>query len=181
MDRRELLGSLRFACYAALVSCVGVVGHFLATRDAAVLAAQPREVYGYALLMALVSTVIPIVLTVFLVWLGAAIHNCSLTVSDDKLSAHGPLYGRDIDKKSLKLDQAKMVSVETGELRPSRRSNGVGLSDLKLGWFKLENGEKALVFVSDAKRVVYIPTTEGYSLLLSPQDPDGFLNALRKN
>ena len=58
----ERLGSLRFACYAALVSCVGVVAHFLATRQAALLWSQPREVYGHALLMAVLSTVIPIIL-----------------------------------------------------------------------------------------------------------------------
>ncbi len=59
----QRLGSLRFACYAALVSCAGVVVHFLVTSDAARLWTQPAAVHGYALLMALVSTVIPIVLT----------------------------------------------------------------------------------------------------------------------
>jgi drug/metabolite transporter (DMT)-like permease len=57
------LGSLRFACYAALVSCVGIVAHFLAFSDAALLWTQPAPVYWLSLLMALVSTVIPIVLT----------------------------------------------------------------------------------------------------------------------
>jgi len=59
----ERLGSMRFACYAALVSCVGVVGHFFVTNDAALLFNQPAPVYWLSLTMALVSTVIPIVLT----------------------------------------------------------------------------------------------------------------------
>lgn len=59
----QRLGSMRFACYAALVSCVLVVAHFFVTNKPALLWAQPMPVYGLALTMALVSTVIPIVLT----------------------------------------------------------------------------------------------------------------------
>ena len=57
------VGSLRFASYAGLVSCVAVVAHFLATREARLIFEQPAPVYGLALLMAAVSTVLPIVLT----------------------------------------------------------------------------------------------------------------------
>jgi drug/metabolite transporter (DMT)-like permease len=57
------VGSIRFACYAGIVSCVGVVVHFLVVSDAHVILSQPAPVYGLALLMAAVSTVMPIVLT----------------------------------------------------------------------------------------------------------------------
>jgi hypothetical protein len=49
----------------------------------------------------------------------------------------------------------------------------------KAGWFKLQNGQKALLFVGDSKRVVLIPVRSGYSLLLSVPDAEGFLTALR--
>jgi drug/metabolite transporter (DMT)-like permease len=57
------VGSLRFASYAGLVSCVAVVAHFLVTHDARAIALQPAGVYWLALLMAVASTVLPIVLT----------------------------------------------------------------------------------------------------------------------
>jgi len=57
------VGSLRFASYAGLVSSVAVVAHFLVTRDARLIAAQPMPVYGLSLLMAVASTVLPIVMT----------------------------------------------------------------------------------------------------------------------
>jgi drug/metabolite transporter (DMT)-like permease len=57
------VGTLRFACYAGLISSVAVVTHFAVTRDAALLFAQAAPVYWLALLMALASTVLPIVLT----------------------------------------------------------------------------------------------------------------------
>jgi drug/metabolite transporter (DMT)-like permease len=58
------VGSVRFAASAGLVSCVAVVAHYAVTApDLAVALTQPAAVYGLALLMALVSTVLPIVMT----------------------------------------------------------------------------------------------------------------------
>jgi len=57
------VGSMRFACYAGVVSCVGVVAHYLVARDWHGILGQPAPVYGLAVLMAAVSTVMPIVLT----------------------------------------------------------------------------------------------------------------------
>jgi len=41
------------------------------------------------------------------------------------------------------------------------------------------NGEKALLYVTDPKRVVRVPTTAGYSLLLSVAETDDFVEQLR--
>ena len=57
------VGTLRFAAYAGLVSSLAVVTHFLVTRDAGLLASQAAPVYWLSILMAVVSTVLPIVLT----------------------------------------------------------------------------------------------------------------------
>ncbi|MEO5692637.1 MAG: DMT family transporter [Usitatibacter sp.] len=56
------VGSIRFACYAGLVSCAAVIVQYLVVRDMSVILSQPVEVYGLTLLMAGVSTVLPIVL-----------------------------------------------------------------------------------------------------------------------
>jgi len=40
------------------------------------------------------------------------------------------------------------------------------------------NGEKALLYVTDPKRVVRVPTTAGYSLLLSVAETDDFVEQL---
>ncbi len=57
------IGTLRFAAYAGLVSSVCVVTHFVVTRDGRLLVSQAMPVYWLSLLMAVVSTVLPIVLT----------------------------------------------------------------------------------------------------------------------
>jgi drug/metabolite transporter (DMT)-like permease len=59
----QRVGSLRFACYAGLVSCVGVLVHFVIASEPGLLFSQPPAVYWLALLMAAVSTVMPIALT----------------------------------------------------------------------------------------------------------------------
>lgn len=56
----QRVGSLRFAAYAGLVSCLGVVAHYLATQPVAKAFSQPPAVYGLSILMAALCTVIPI-------------------------------------------------------------------------------------------------------------------------
>ena len=56
------MGSVLFASLASIVSCAAVLAHFLVVRDAGLLRAQPAPVYGLALLMAIVSTVLPVIL-----------------------------------------------------------------------------------------------------------------------
>ncbi len=98
----------------------------------------------------------------------------------DSLRLSGDLYGRTIPKSSLVLDQARRVNldVEPG-LRPGWKRVGTGLPGYQAGWFRLRNGEKALLYLTDRSRAVYVPTSNGYSLLLSPADPDGFLRTLK--
>ncbi|HEX4333193.1 MAG TPA: DMT family transporter [Usitatibacter sp.] len=57
------VGSMRFASYAGLVSSGAVVAHFIVMRDVTVILHQAAPVYWLSLLMALASTVLPIVLT----------------------------------------------------------------------------------------------------------------------
>ena len=66
-----------------------------------------------------------------------------------------------------------------GWLQPKWRRIGTALPGYQAGWFRLRNGEKALLYLTDRTRAVYIPTTAGYSLLLSPADPDAYLSRLR--
>jgi drug/metabolite transporter (DMT)-like permease len=54
------MGSVLFASLASIVSCAAVVAHFFAVRDAHLLWSQPAPVYGLTFLMAIVSTVLPV-------------------------------------------------------------------------------------------------------------------------
>ena len=107
--------------------------------------------------------------------------NASFEVRNDGLEIHGDLYGRFIPTSHLKLQDARRVDFQQdGTLRPRVRTMGTALPGYQSGWFRLRNGEKALVYLTDRTRAVYVPTSEGFSVLVSPTDADGFLAALRK-
>ena len=96
------------------------------------------------------------------------------------LALSGDLYGRFIPKDRLRLADARRVDFDREPtLRPRSRRMGTALPGYQAGWFRLANGEKALLYLTDRARAIYIPTTAGYSLVLSPADPDGFLRTLR--
>jgi len=57
------VGSLRFASYAGLSSCLAVLAHYLLAHDIRRAFNLAPAVYGYSLLMAAACTVLPIVLT----------------------------------------------------------------------------------------------------------------------
>ena len=101
-------------------------------------------------------------------------------VSPDGLRLRGDLYGRFFPMSDLKASDAVRVdwSAQPG-LVPAMRTLGTGLPGYQAGWFRLENGDRALLYLTDRQRAVFVPTTRGHGLLLSPSDPDGFVAALR--
>ena len=96
------------------------------------------------------------------------------------LRIRGDFYGRRIPAAVIRADEARRVDLASEpELRPKLRTWGTGLPGYQAGWFRLASGEKALLYVTDRRKMVYVPTTAGYGLLLSPDDPDGFVSALK--
>ena len=101
-------------------------------------------------------------------------------VGADGLRVRSYLFGRTIPLSRLDLDAAHQIDAATSpQLEVKWRTNGIGLPGYKAGWFTLQNGGKALLFVTDPMRQVYIPTTDDYALIVSPADPAAFLAALK--
>lgn len=103
-----------------------------------------------------------------------------IEVSAAGIRIRNTLYGRFIPAEKLRTEAARVVNLSTSpQLAPARRTNGSGLPGYQAGWFRLRNGEKALVFLTDRQHAIYLPTSEGYSLLVSPKQPDQFVSQLR--
>lgn len=101
-------------------------------------------------------------------------------LSDAGLRLRGDLYGRTVPAAALRGGATRIVDLaNTPELQPRWRTMGTAIPSYRAGWFRLRNGEKALLYVTDSRRAVYVPTTQGYSLLLSPQQPERFVERLR--
>ncbi|HTQ03677.1 MAG TPA: PH domain-containing protein [Polyangiaceae bacterium] len=105
----------------------------------------------------------------------------SFEVSDAGLRLRGDFYGRVIPRAKLVGHGIRIVDLERESgLRPVRRLLGTGLPGYRAGWFRLANGEKALLYVTDESNVVYVPTTENYCVLVSATDPQRFAEQLRQ-
>jgi hypothetical protein len=117
---------------------------------------------------------------VLMIWLAWSMQNVRFTVPHEGLRLQGDLYGRLIPLKALKLEEAVVTNLNTDkDHQPKWRTMGTGLPGYSAGWFKLRNGAKALLYVTDRTRVARIPTTEGYTVMLSVSDPAALIAELR--
>ena len=134
----------------------------------------------YAMFLGMGSLmVLFLLLFVYLAWTA---RHASFVVSAEGLSIHGGLYGRTIPAAELDFEGARATDLTSDPAHAlSFRRNGVGLPGYDGGWFQLRDGEKALVFLTDRRRVAYIPTRSGYALLLSVADPGAMVSALRQS
>ena len=55
-----------------------------------------------------------------------------------------------------------------------------GDRQFKAGWYRLANDSKALVFITNPRHVVYVPTVDGSALMMSVANPEQFLDALKQ-
>ncbi|HWZ59727.1 MAG TPA: PH domain-containing protein [Gemmatimonadaceae bacterium] len=107
--------------------------------------------------------------------------NASFEVSPVGLRLRGDFYGRFIPAADLRLDGARAVDLRAEPaLAPRFRTVGTAIKGYQAGWFRLHDGEKALLYITDPSHVAYVPTARGYAVLLSVADPDAFLTSLRK-
>lgn len=146
------------------------------TESFPIVPAQDRLLW---LLVGLVATVLVVVVLLMIATALGARHS-RFEVSADGLRLRGDLYGRFVPAAAIRGRDARIVNLEiTPDLRPRSRRVGTAVPGYRAGWFRLANGEKALLYLTDERRAVYVPTTAGFSLLLSPQNPERFVERLR--
>jgi hypothetical protein len=117
---------------------------------------------------------------VMLAWVAWSARHSRVEVTDETIRLVGDLWGRSIPLASLDLPAARVLALDaSSEYRPVARTFGTGLPGYASGWLRLRNGEKALAYLTTSESVVHIPTSNGYSLLLSVANPEALLDALR--
>ena len=90
-------------------------------------------------------------------------------------------YRQRVAYADLKLDAARVIRLdEHPDLKPLLKSNGYALPGFRSGWFRLRNWQKAFVATSDGERLLWLPTSRGFGLLLQPRDPQRLLERLRE-
>lgn len=130
--------------------------------------------------IAVISGILLAVL-VLLVYTAYASQNSRVEVGPDRIKLVGDLWGREIPLDQLNVAAGQVVDLSSNsEYAPKHRTLGTGLPGYASGWFRLRNGEKALVYLTQRHDVAYLPTVDGYSLLLSVEEPRTFLRTLSR-
>jgi hypothetical protein len=127
----------------------------------------------------LLGILVPLAIAALLGYIAYSTRGVTFEVSDEGLRIRGDLFGRLIPRSSLRVVDAQVVDLKKEpSRRPFLRTFGVGLPGYCSGWFRLNDRGKGLLFLTNPSLAVYLPTTEGYTLLVSPADPEAFLAAL---
>jgi len=127
-----------------------------------------------------ISLVLIAVIVLF-IFIGYSSRHMNFTVNDRGLRIGPGLYGRFIPKEDINAEGVRVLNLNSdSEYRPKWRTNGAGLPGYSAGWFKLANKEKALLFVTDRSRVVYIPTNKDYSVMLSVREAEEFTDLIKQ-
>jgi Bacterial PH domain len=123
---------------------------------------------------------VPLPLAVLIPALAFLSRRVVFELTPEALRIRGSFFGRSIPTAKLRLDQARIVDLTRGPDRMTLiRTGGVGLPGYLAGWCKAFRHEgRFLIFLTDRTRAVLIPTTDGYTLLISPAATELFLEAL---
>ena len=153
------------------------------------LAVVPALLFGAVVLggapraLAVLAVVLPLVgLGALWVSLRAG-RNSRFVVSPAGLHLYGGLYGpagRLIPAGALRAGDARAVDLYAERrLLPRTQIARSGLFGFDGGWWTLGTGECGLLYLTDRRRVAYVPTRDGYAILLSVADPAALVAALR--
>ena len=123
-----------------------------------------------------------LILIVAFTFLAYSSRNSRIELTYEYIKIVGDFWGRKIPINQLNASSAKIInlSLDTQYL-PKRRTFGTGIPGYASGWFRLQNKEKALVYLTKRNEVVYVDTNDNYSLLLSLDNPEKFIEALQKH
>ena len=110
-----------------------------------------------------------------------ALRRHRLTVDAAGLHLATTFYRQSLSLAELRIDQARVVDLaERTEFKPLLKTNGVSLPGFHSGWFRLRNRSKAFVALAGGPRVLWLPTTRGFDLLLQPRNAQALLQRLRE-
>ena len=110
----------------------------------------------------------------------ASSKRAGFAINNDELEIRATLYSRKVPLAEIRREGIEPVDLEEDAgLKVKWRTNGIALPGYSEGWFRLKNGKKALLFVTDKKKLVLVPTVHDYIIIVSPADPAEFIRALK--
>ena len=138
--------------------------------------ASPKPLWLLTIICALLALVL-----IALAYTAYSSRHSRVEVDNEGIRLVGDFWGREIPLRLLDISNARILDLTADtEYIPKRRTFGTGLPGYASGWFRLRNGDKALLYLTRRQQVAYIPTFDGYSLLLSIEEPERFIARLQQ-
>lgn len=98
-----------------------------------------------------------------------------------QLRVKAAMFNHRVDASELDMARARIVDLdERTELKPILKAFGMALPGFQAGWFLLRDRSRAFCLLTTRRRVLWLPTRTGKSLMLSLERPDALLDALRQ-
>jgi hypothetical protein len=100
-------------------------------------------------------------------------------IADRRLFVRGDIFCWRFPLSSMNLGPSVVLDLtQWPDFKPRRKIIGTSMLGYQSGEFLLGNGRRAIVFLSDLRRVLCILMNDGKFLLLSCADPEGLLELL---
>ena len=139
--------------------------------------ASPKPLWVLGIICVILAVVL-----VALAYTAYSSRNSRVEIERDRIRLVGDFWGREIPIERINASAARTVDLtKKSEYSPKRRTLGTGIPGYASGWFRLRNGEKALLYLTKYYDVVYVPTYDSYSLLLSVEEADRFVETLQQS
>jgi len=110
-----------------------------------------------------------------ILWQVSSVH---MKLDASTLVVGGGLYRVTVPMEQIDRSAVRQWTAEDAGYTPRWRVNGIGMPGFALGWFTSKQS-KIFAAIAREDHVVVIPTTDGYTILASPDDPQGFVDKIR--
>ncbi len=110
-----------------------------------------------------------------------AFHRRAVSLHEGILVIRAGLHTRKVAASALDLDRARVIDLrEHTQLRPILQTSGMALPGFHAGSFRMRDRfKKGFYVLTDQQRVLWLPQHDGFNLLLSLDQPQQLLDALR--
>jgi hypothetical protein len=109
-----------------------------------------------------------------------SVKNTSISIHNGEIVIKSFIYGRRIPIENILINEIQTLNLrENREYNISIRTNGIGLPNFYSGWMRLNNGKRALVFLTNRENVLLVPTSD-FVLLFSMEKIDEFIQRINE-
>ncbi|WP_312318828.1 hypothetical protein [Stenotrophomonas sp.] len=118
-------------------------------------------------------------IAIYVPYLAATMYRCRLKISAQSVEVGALLYRTRVEMSQIKPEEA-VVLPDGAHPRLRWSKSSLRLPGLQLGWFTTSRGKSVFAATGGPKGRVLIPTTGKHDLMVSCEDPEAVLAALRR-